>query len=117
MSDHNPSANAAAAFPQAAQANRNVFYHRDGTAKTVREVHAWAVKQGGDAVGETAVPQKPAPAWSGAPVLPANNWPTTDLYDAVASLPAGTSQSFVLTPGIVSILASLTPEPKPSHIY
>ena len=37
-----PDASAADAFPQAAGANRNVFYRADGTAKTVREVYAWA---------------------------------------------------------------------------
>jgi len=31
------------AFPAAAKANRSVFYHADGRAKTVGEVHAWAV--------------------------------------------------------------------------
>jgi hypothetical protein len=31
------------AFPEAAKANRSVFYHSDGRAKTVGEVHAWAV--------------------------------------------------------------------------
>jgi len=31
------------AFPEAAKANRNVFYHADGRAKTVGEVHAWAM--------------------------------------------------------------------------
>ena len=29
----------------AAKANRSVFYHSDGTAKTVGEVHAWAVSK------------------------------------------------------------------------
>jgi hypothetical protein len=41
------------AFPEAAKANRNVFYHADGRAKTVGEVHAWAM-------GEH--PASPAPA-------------------------------------------------------
>ena len=40
------------AFPQAAKANRNVFYHADGTAKTIGEVHAWAV-------GERTTPPAP----------------------------------------------------------
>ena len=31
------------AFPEASKANRNVFYHPDGRAKTIGEVHAWAV--------------------------------------------------------------------------
>ncbi len=42
-----PSANAAQIFPQAASANRNVFFHADGTAKSVREVYDWAMQQPG----------------------------------------------------------------------
>jgi hypothetical protein len=45
MNDSQPTASAADAFPAAADANRNVFYHRDGTAKTVREVYHWALMQ------------------------------------------------------------------------
>ena len=33
------------AFPQAAKANRSVFYHADGSAKTIGEVHAWTVRE------------------------------------------------------------------------
>jgi hypothetical protein len=43
LSARDPSARADWAFPEAAEANRAVFYHRDGNAKTIREVHAWAV--------------------------------------------------------------------------
>jgi hypothetical protein len=43
LNDRSPDSAADAAFPQAAKANRSVFYHADGTAKTVREVYAWAV--------------------------------------------------------------------------
>jgi hypothetical protein len=42
------------AFPQAAKANRSVFYHSDGRAKTVGELHAWAV-------GETDASPAPKP--------------------------------------------------------
>ncbi len=35
----NPSANAATMFPTAAAANRPIFYHRDGSTKTVAEVY------------------------------------------------------------------------------
>lgn len=41
----NPDACAANNFPQAASANRSVFYHADGSPKSVREVYAWATKQ------------------------------------------------------------------------
>ena len=37
--DRNPGGSAAALFPQAARANRSIFY-RDGRAATVAEVHA-----------------------------------------------------------------------------
>jgi len=42
-----PSASAAAEFPRAADANKTVFYHADGTAKSVREVYDWAMRQPG----------------------------------------------------------------------
>src|ERR1700744_1451397 len=45
MSENQPNANAAAAFPAAADANQNVFYHADGTPKTAKEVYDWALKQ------------------------------------------------------------------------
>jgi hypothetical protein len=52
-----PGTPAAEAFAQAADANRSVFYHADGTAKSVGEVYAWATRtpQGG---GGTAVPSQ-----------------------------------------------------------
>lgn len=46
-SQNSPSASAAQIFPQAAGANRNVFFHADGTAKSVREVYDWAMQQPG----------------------------------------------------------------------
>ena len=42
LNDKNAGASADLAFPEAAKANRNVFYHADGSAKTIGEVHAWA---------------------------------------------------------------------------
>lgn len=42
-----PAANAADQFPQAAAANRTVFYHADGTPKSVRDVYDWAMRQPG----------------------------------------------------------------------
>ena len=44
------------AFPEAAKANRNVFYHADGRAKTVGEVHAWATSEH---AGSPALVQQP----------------------------------------------------------
>ena len=42
-----PGASAAAQFPQAAAANKSVFFHADGKAKSVREVYDWALRQPG----------------------------------------------------------------------
>lgn len=43
LNDQRSATRADLAFPEAAKANRNVFYHPDGRAKTVGEVHAWAM--------------------------------------------------------------------------
>ena len=43
LNEQQSGARADLAFPDAAKANRNVFYHADGRAKTVGEVHAWAM--------------------------------------------------------------------------
>ena len=42
-----PGASAAAQFPQAAGANKSVFFHADGEPKSVREVYDWALRQPG----------------------------------------------------------------------
>jgi hypothetical protein len=57
-----PQADAAPIFPQAANANRNVFFHADGTAKSVREVFDWAMRQ----PGSTTTLASSAPAGAGA---------------------------------------------------
>ena len=58
-----PSANAAQLFPQAAGANRSVFFHADGTAKSVREVYDWAMQQPGSAAPlADAAPADASPA-------------------------------------------------------
>ena len=44
-----PTTSAASLFPQAASANKSVFYHDGGAPKSVREVYDWAVKQPGGA--------------------------------------------------------------------
>ena len=40
-------ASAAAQFPAVAAANKSVFFHADGSAKSVREVYDWAMRQPG----------------------------------------------------------------------
>ncbi len=61
LADQAPGASAAAQFPQAAGANRSVFYHPDGQAKTVREVYDWALRQPGEE-GTSRLPPAAAPA-------------------------------------------------------
>jgi hypothetical protein len=53
LNERQAHARADLAFPEAAIANRNVFYHADGRAKTIGEVHAWAV-------GDNTTPPAPA---------------------------------------------------------
>ena len=53
-----PQASAAAQFPQAAAANKAVFFHPDGSAKSVREVYDWALRQPGG-TGTVRVAQQP----------------------------------------------------------
>ena len=47
LAGSDPSASAAAQFPQAATANRTVFFHGDGAPRSVREVYDWALAQPG----------------------------------------------------------------------
>ena len=47
LAGSDPGASAAAQFPQAAAANKSVFFHTDGSAKSVREVYDWALAQPG----------------------------------------------------------------------
>ena len=47
LAGNDPSASAASQFPQAASANKTVFFHADGQPKSVREVYNWAMRQPG----------------------------------------------------------------------
>jgi hypothetical protein len=49
LADSEPGISAAAEFPHAAASNKKVFYHPDGSAKSVREVYDWALAQPGSA--------------------------------------------------------------------
>ena len=61
----NPGQRADIAFPEAAKANRAVFYHRDGNAETVGEVCNWIVKKPSTSApvqaAETLVVASPSP--------------------------------------------------------
>jgi hypothetical protein len=47
LAGSDPGASAAAQFPQAASANKSVFFHDGGAPKSVREVYDWALRQPG----------------------------------------------------------------------
>ena len=130
LNGNSPQANASEVFPAAAEANRGVFYHADGSAKTVHEVYDWALKQSGGASAaavtrmQSAAPTAPAAAppidWAVAALTQGNagdNWSALGLFSDPQSSVSPLVQTaalntapFVLTPGVVSILASLTPD-------
>jgi hypothetical protein len=123
LSENSPEASAVHAFPTAAEANRNVFFRADGTAKTVREVYAWALRQPN---GAAALNPSPSGASaSSATVVAGNSWtggpdaesllasvaswrPSHGFFssDADATSP---KSAFLLTPGIMDVLSSLNP--------
>jgi hypothetical protein len=123
------------AFPEAAKANRRVFYHSDGSAKTVGEVHAWAV---GDTDASSATAPKPtmvasapagrAPRVMTAPLSTSTHVARDDAEDSfgitvrgsrfvftgtsdTAPMSARTalpSSPFALSTGVLEVLAALT---------
>jgi hypothetical protein len=120
LNGSNPGASAAAEFPAAASANRSVFYHANGSAKSVGEVYAWATKQSGADVSAASdvTPSKPAATYNttyaGDDDSVSRDWAVMQMYagnDAplvpMTDLPQA---PFVLTPGVIHILSSLTPD-------
>jgi hypothetical protein len=123
MNDSQPTAIAAHSFPAAADANRSVFFHKDGTAKTVREVYDWALKQPNSGTLKAAAVK---PASNSAPASTVNpdlaTTPDTDSIlasitswnpshgffgsDDTASVSAA---PFLLSPGVMDLLTSINP--------
>ncbi|HEY2071753.1 MAG TPA: hypothetical protein VGG48_19490 [Rhizomicrobium sp.] len=109
MNSATPNANAANAFPAAAEANKSVFYHADGSARTVHEVYNWALKQPS---GAQALPKSVAAKPPGTTTIEksgmSDDWMASQLYDAMGNSPLGLQLSPVsLTPGVIHILSSL----------
>jgi hypothetical protein len=106
-----PAAPAAEVFPQAAVANKSVFYRADGTPKTVREVYDWVTRQ-------ISLPAEGAAA-SGQAAVSA---PSTGLGNALAALwqpsgagffPSGDGATpFLLAPSVLDMLSSFSPVAK-----
>jgi hypothetical protein len=131
LSEQTPDASAAEAFPQAAAANRSVFYNADGSAKSVREVYDWALRQpGGDGLHtraglrstiqtDDAISASEARMASTSAAFAAfMNWaPSRPSFSALQDLPRdedGQPQvtpptPFLLTPGVMELLSSLVP--------
>ena len=57
-----PDASAAQLFPDAANANRDVFFHADGSAKNLREVYDWAMHLPGGQAPVASSPAAPVPS-------------------------------------------------------
>jgi hypothetical protein len=127
LASTNPQASAAKAFPAAASANRSVFYHPDGSARTVSEVYNWALSKHGDApLKNIAAPVIEAPK-NDAPTAPSiltysNSNSDARLADAEFALLApdwlsssmnqtgGLPRSpFLMTPGVFDILSNMSP--------
>jgi hypothetical protein len=120
MNESQPTASAASAFPQAASSNKSVFFHADGSAKSVREVYDWALKQpsGAQAAdGPAATPRAtasiamPNGALTDDPQLASSqseDWTSIRLYLATSPFGSTGPQSpFAVTPGVVDLLGSL----------
>jgi Transglycosylase SLT domain len=119
MNDTQPQSCAATAFPQAAEANHSVFYHSDGTAKSVRAVYEWALKQ--PVIAQPASETIPAlrstsdtPDKAAAPVTDyPDDWAAMQLWAATQSsstslLASPLPQSpFAATPAVLDLLGSL----------
>jgi hypothetical protein len=67
-----PNASAAQLFPDAANANRDVFFHADGSAKNLREVYDWAMHQPGGQTPAASSPAAPVPSTTKAITVASN---------------------------------------------
>lgn len=119
MQGNRPDASAAHAFPAAADANHKVFYHANGTPKTVREVYNWALKQPNGSGALTSTPPAAATTVDSAPAAmpdetslmasvtswrPAHGFFSSESGATDTGMP---STPFLLTPGVMDVLSSV----------
>jgi hypothetical protein len=117
MAHNQPEANAAQAFPAAASANKNVFYNRDGSAKTAREVYDWTLKQPSGAKAVETKAAKPAATGKSYVQYGALSSGLSDQWTAFQMLSSGDNAfstgapraSFSLTSSVIDLLAQLSP--------
>jgi hypothetical protein len=114
LTQSQPQTSAPSAFPQAASANKSVFFHADGSAKSVREVYDWAMKQS-TGVGATqqqdvaSTSTKPTPQLSTSAGSD-NSWIASELLSATDAFGSmnSLSQAPFLTPDIIDMLGTLS---------
>jgi hypothetical protein len=119
-SENAPGTNAAALLPNAAGANKSVFFHADGSAKSVHEVYDWAMQQ-----PDAAAPARAPVAVNAANVVNAvtratnasaeniesllasvMNWqPSHNFFAPEKSGAAMPNGPLALTPGLLNILS------------
>jgi hypothetical protein len=125
MSENQPAASAASAFPAAASANKSVFYKADGSPKSVRDVYDWALKQPtvSRALDAQANDNQPAaaPITSTPTVVSgdsnfahsgSDDWAALQLYSATGASPLVSMASlpqapFAVTSDVVEMLGKL----------
>ena len=129
MSENQPNANAAAAFPAAADANQNVFYHADGSPKTAKEVYDWALKQPSGTQTATGKDEAPTASKGGYQIYNGatsdfdyNQWAASQLMDTTGmggdmfSSASGLPQApFALASNIIDMLAKMSPDKAAKH--
>lgn len=127
MNDNQPDASAADAFPTAASANRSVFFHRDGSAKTVREVYNWVLKQPNTTTPAAVSPAPPRAATMTTLVVPGvgespssnsllasfTSWkPSHGFFHSDDADVSSSSTPFLLAPGVMDLLTEMSPVAK-----
>ncbi|HEY0105470.1 MAG TPA: hypothetical protein VGB91_05245 [Rhizomicrobium sp.] len=119
MSDSDPDASAVHAFPAAAQANRKVFFHADGSAKSVREVYDWALHQpdaaaASGSAGGDSLTSMPVALGGDAPdaaslLSSVTSWRPGHGFFSSDTDAASPSSPFLLTPAVMDVLSAMSP--------
>jgi hypothetical protein len=117
MAQSQPDTNAAKAFPAEAGANKSVFFNRDGTARTVRQVYDWALRQpsGASAIeAKAAKAAAPAKTYVQSGALSSGMSDDWTAFQMLASsggnFSTGTLNApFSLTSSVIDVLAQLNP--------
>jgi hypothetical protein len=83
LAQNDPKASAAVQFPAAAAANKSVFFHADGSAKSAREVYDWMLCQPG---GADTVRSAPAPTLPQSPMVMAVTAPDSEIQMLISNV-------------------------------